>query len=426
MRALFYAVPPVLLLSALLLSLLQGFERFVVSLLVPSFAAAVVGLAALHAVWRIVAIVDAWRVVRLRSGGGRRSLVLVALLSLAVLAPHGLAGYYVHSLSAAGGLIFNGGGSAGPTIPLDDLLGEPGSVAHPPADVPPRETPSMTPVQPRSSGSGGGEPQATTILFVGVDSGPGRDHALTDTLMVATFDPARNLLSMVSVPRDTGRVPLFDGGTYADRINSLLGHAKRNPDRFLQGPIQTLVREMEYLVGVPIDYYAVTDMAGLERAIELVGGIEIVLDHEVNDPNWGLHLTPGTYRVYAATAMRIVRSRYGPGNSDYMRARRQQAVIKGLAQRAKDPAIVARLPELFSAMSQIARSNIPVERLPDLLALLDATDSAERRSIVLAPPKYAQRIPPAEVGGRYMIELKMREIAALSVELFGDRSRYSK
>ena len=43
---------------------------------------------------------------------------------------------------------------------------------------------------------------------------------------------------------------------------------------------------------------------------------------------------------------------------------------------------------------------------------------------VLSPNKFASRIPPAEVGGRYMTQLRMDKVAELSIELFGQYSRY--
>ena len=50
-----------------------------------------------------------------------------------------------------------------------------------------------------------------TILLIGVDSGVGRNTALTDTMIVASLDPMTKTVSMISIPRDMVDVPLPDG-----------------------------------------------------------------------------------------------------------------------------------------------------------------------------------------------------------------------
>lgn len=430
-RALLYALPPALLVFGLLTALALAPEVFVLRLLAPSFALAVIALIGLHAVWRVASVVDAWWNTRREPLVRDRAVPVVVLLSLVILASHGLAAYYVQSFGAAGEQIF-GGDTAGPvTGPLDDILAplatQPPETPGTPGSTPvPGASPTAVPATPEPTSRPAFNPdQRVTVLFVGVDSGPGRDHALTDTLIAASFDPATNQIAMISVPRDTGRIPMYDGGIYEDRINSLLGFARNNPDRFPQGPVYALVREMEYLIGTPIDYYAVTDMAGLQATVDLVGGVDINVATAINDVGVGLVLEPGRYHMDGELALKYARSRHGPGNNDFERARRQQQIIYALGQRVKDPAVLARLPQVLDAAAGLVRSDIPVEYLPEFLGAFEQMQDASTRQIVLSPSRYAERIPPAEVGGRYMIELKMDAVAALSIELFGPESRYA-
>lgn len=426
--ALLYAIPPAILVVGLLAAVAVGPEVFVLRLLAPSFALLIVGLIAVHALWRVVSIVDAWRRTRREPLTRDGALPVVVLLSLVVLVSHGLAGYYVQSFGAAGDRIFGGEPGGVATGPLDDILGPAPTDTSASTPAPGQGTPAPPAVSPDTT------PQPTapavfdpnarvTVLFVGVDSGPGRDHALTDTLIVASFDRQTDEITMVSVPRDTARIPMYDGGVYNDRINSLLSYARRNPDRFPQGPIDALVREMEFLIGVPIDYYAVTDMAGLQAAVDVVGGVDITVDRAIHDGSYVLE--PGRYRMNGAEALMYARSRHGPGNSDFVRARRQQQIIYALAQRVRDPEVLARLPQVMDTVANLVRTDAPVEAVPEYMAMLDQSEDASTTQVVLTPNRYAQRIPPEEVGGRYMIELKMEEVAALSVELFGSDSRYA-
>lgn len=400
-RAVLFAVPLLALVAVAVVLIAPAPEVFALRLLVPSFTLAVVGMIAVAAAWRALAIVDAWQVAR-RSARGRRGSVsaLVVLLAL-VVASHGVAGYYLYSFAGAGDRIFGGAPRNGAADPFDDVLGP-----SQPAPPVPREG-------------------LVNVLLVGVDSGPDRAHALTDTLIVASFNPDTNEIVMISVPRDTGRIPLFDGTTYNPRINSLLGHFRRNPETYPNGGIETLKRQMGHLIGIPIHYYAVTNMAGLREVVDLVGGVTVTLDHSIADSRMGLFMEPGRHHLDGERALMYVRSRYGPGNSDFVRARRQQQVIRALAERGRDPAVVVRLPEVLEAGAQLVRSDAPVDQLPEILDLLERSEGAPTTQIVLSPRQYARRIPPAEVGGRYMIELRMDALAALSVELFGQESRYA-
>ena len=75
-------------------------------------------------------------------------------------------------------------------------------------------------------------------------------------------------------------------------------------------------------------------------------------------------------------------------------------------------------------MSDAARTNLPLESLAEFVDLLDRTRDADPVRVVLSPPKYSKRIPMAETGGAWMTELKMNAVRELSVELFGEYSRY--
>ena len=68
--------------------------------------------------------------------------------------------------------------------------------------------------------------QRVNILLLGTDAAPGRDTVLTDVLLVVSVDPVAETAVMISVPRDTGFVPLpdeslFEGGLYPDKVNEI-------------------------------------------------------------------------------------------------------------------------------------------------------------------------------------------------------------
>jgi LCP family protein required for cell wall assembly len=431
--ALAHALPPLALVLVVLFALVSAPETMALRLIVPSVALFVIALIAAHGLWRVVSIIDAWLSTRAGPLRADRGLPLVAVLSMIIVVTHVLAGLYVQDFSTAARPIFADGqprptpgvgAEQPPPTPhpgqpddadddedvLDDILGD--------------DLPTIDLGLGLDPGPGIPNEGPLTVLFVGVDSGPGRDHALTDTLMVGAFDRQRNEMALINVPRDTGRFPLYKGGVYNNRINSFLGFARRNPDLYPEGAIRALTNQMAFLVGIPIHYYAVIDMAGFERLVDLVGGVTVRIDYTIADPMRRLYLDPGRHSLDGQMALSFVRSRHGPNNSDYRRAQRQQQVIRAMADRLRDPGVAARLPAITREAARMARTNIPVDNLEAFLAVLDDVTDATPTRVVLQPRRYAQRIPPAEVGGRFMTELRMDAVSELSIELFGQFSLY--
>src|SRR3972149_6411241 len=128
------------------------------------------------------------------------------------------------------------------------------------------------------------EKARSTILFPGLDSGADRQHALTDTLLVVSIDPETGQVAMVSFPRDIAEFPLYDGRTYTGKINSLMTSARLYPKLYPDGPLPTLTKELGYLLGVPINYFAAVNLDGFRELIDLVGGVDVVNPRTISDP----------------------------------------------------------------------------------------------------------------------------------------------
>jgi LCP family protein required for cell wall assembly len=407
------AIPAVVVAAWLLLQLVDGLELFALHLLDPDFAAVILVLTALVGVWRAGAIVHAFRLgpTKRRSAGAARSAL--ATLLVLVVAMHGLVGYYAWSFVSAGSQIF---------VP------EP---ADPPrTGTTPTRPPSVTPAPGATSTPAPSARPATnrtTFLLMGIDSGHDRNHALTDSLLVVSVDAVDKTAAMLSLPRDISRFPMYSGGTYAGKINSLLSSARRNPDRFPDGPIETLTRQVGFLIGVPIDHYASLNLEGFERMIDLVGGVDVDNERQIDDPlydwfdgTYGYRLAPGPHHLDGRHALAYVRSRQGVGDSDFTRARRQQEVLASLRSQLTTPAALQRLPELLRVAGETIKTDFPVEGVRDFAALAREIGSERITGEVLGPP-YAR----AEMRGTYVLLLDFERVATLSIELFGTDSNYS-
>jgi len=159
------------------------------------------------------------------------------------------------------------------------------------------------------------------VLLIGVDSGPGRTEALTDSLIVVSLDPVGRTVSMVSIPRDLASVPLGNGNTYGPKINSLMSFADRNRAAFPAGGIRTLENAVGALLGIPIHAYATVDLTGFVAMVDAVGGVDIDVPKALADPNypgldgkrgWSVGPGPHHFRSEERRVGKECRSRWSP------------------------------------------------------------------------------------------------------------------
>ena len=169
------------------------------------------------------------------------------------------------------------------------------------------------------------------------------------------MDPAANDVIMISFPRDIAEFPLYGGGTFKGKINSLMTAAASDPKRFPDGPLPTLANEVGYLLGIPINYFAAVDLDGFQKMIKAVGGVTVNVNGAITDPKYDW--LDGSPRLLSggrqaapdpANALAYVRSRYGAGDNDFTRAARQQQLLVALRAKLTDPANLGKLPACWT------------------------------------------------------------------------------
>jgi LCP family protein required for cell wall assembly len=204
-----------------------------------------------------------------------------------------------------------------------------------------------------------------------------------------------------------------------------MGYAKGNPALFPEGDIAALLNELDYLLGTNIPFYAITNFEGFPAAIDAVGGVDVTLTAPLADPYLNFYLDPGLVHLTGANVLPFVRSRHGPNNNDWQRQMRNQSVLEALAKKADSPELLANLPTVLDALSHVVRTNIPSSQAGTLLTILRRANDGATVNVTLTEPQYLQRIPPDEVGGRWMWQPVMAGIRDLSLQLFGSYSRYN-
>lgn len=415
-RAALFGLPVLVVVAWLGWLALGGLTHFAFDLFDTGVSSLLFAAIVLTGVLRVLSVVDAYRILRPTRGARSRMIPVapVLLVALAVLV-HGVAGYYTASFYSAGGQIFGPpmGGTAG---------ADPSAGSSPGASIDPFGSPALPPPPTASS--------RITILLLGADSGMGYNHALTDSQIVVSIDPTTKAVVMASIPRDIAQFPMYSGGTYGGKINSLMSTAMADPARYPDGGLGTLAKEVGFLIGVPVNYYAFVNLAGFAKLIDTVGGVDVVNPADIADAGYGFpdgktgfYLSAGPHHLNSRLALAFVRTREGIGDNDYTRAARQQLVLQALRHELATPATLTRIPALLDALAQTIQTDFPVSRLADMLDLAQQVPDSAIQKFVLGPP-YAESPPMSTTGGVWLLQPNMAKIKAWSVREFGPDSAF--
>ncbi len=416
--AILFAAPVIGIVLLLIAQGLGGVGQLAALVLSPSSALTVAILIALLAIWRLLSIADALTVGGVREPFRHRStLTTFAILAGLTVLVHGILFSTAWAFYDASSRIF-----------VADVSPE----ASPPASAGPGASVAPTDeyvVQPAATPETHAD--RINILLTGVDSAEQRTTALTDTLLIASIDPETADVVLISIPRDISDFPLYDGRTFTGKINSFQTWVRNHPDDFEDSPLAALRREVGVVICAPIHYYAAVDLAGFREMIDRVGGVTIENQRAINDPRYdwldgrfGFRLSAGTHELDGDTALAYVRSRQGVGDSDFRRSRRQQQVLLALREKLTSPEMLPELPGILDAAADTVKTNFPSERIGEMIELAQRVDSSKVRQYVLGPSKYSFRVPYEETGGEYKLRLKMDALEALSIDVFGEDSRY--
>ena len=180
------------------------------------------------------------------------------------------------------------------------------------------------------------------VLILG-ESGYEDDYKLTDSIMVASYNPQTQQASMLSIPRDTyvGRKDKNSAtpnylASY--KMNSVYRNGTNIPE--------TIAR-VEELLGIKIHNYVLVDTNAIVQIVDAIGGVNfnVPIDMNYDDTNQNLHihLKAGEQLIDGAKAEQLLRFRhnqdwtsypeeYGDNDLGRMRTQREfiQATLKQL------------------------------------------------------------------------------------------------
>jgi len=426
---------PVLLLALAILGVVTGvIGGLRNSLFASDFLTGVLVVNLVLMAWRAIAVAHAgmtpWE--RIHGHDRRTTLMVVAGLLVITLAMHAWVGAVIVQLNTTLGQVFEPErppvGVSGPGDPDDEEPDEP--VNEP---------------EFRWDGT-----ERINVLLLGTDAAPGREVALTDVVLVVSIDPVERTAVMISVPRDTGFVPLpdeslFVGGLYPDKVNELAAQAALDPATWcpdLAGDaeacgIRTIERSVGLYLGLDIHHYALVDMTGFADMIDALGGLELCLPGRLVDPEFdgsitnqesdeGLVLDAGCRLYNGVDSLAYARSRKGwiempdgerVGQSDFDRIERQQAVLLAMRSELTEADTFLELPGLLRAIGRTVSSDFPRDRAGDLASLMPLIAAPDIERVVLGYPDFVDL--PTDPDVNYLLVPKRDAIREEMARLFG-------
>jgi polyisoprenyl-teichoic acid--peptidoglycan teichoic acid transferase len=183
--------------------------------------------------------------------------------------------------------------------------------------------------------------------------------ARTDTIFVVSIDRSARSLNVLSVPRDTW-VDVPNHGF--DKINAAYSLTAA-------GDLKRTVACVQNLLGVPIDHTIVIKPYAAERLVDAVGGVDLVIDRDMNyDDNWGdlhIHLKKGPAHLNGKQAVGFIRFRKD-AEGDRGRMRRQQVFLHALVKQAARFDTLLHVQGIAQAVRQNVKSSLDMAQLIDL------------------------------------------------------------
>jgi LCP family protein required for cell wall assembly len=285
-----------------------------------------------------------------------------------------------------------------------------GRAATPPIPIPPPAEPFVFP------------PGTLNVLLLGSDRRSGIGFR-TDTILIASVQPATGLVALISVPRD---LYVYLPGYTISRINTawIYGETLGYPG----GGPQLLFDTVRYNLGVPIERYALVEMAGFQQIVDILGGVDVRVacdftDWRLRQPglpqqassSWALFTIPrGVVHMDGDAALWYARSR--SRSSDFDRARRQQEVLRSLYRGALRPEALARIPELYRALESSVKTDADLDDVLSLAPFATSLEPAHLRSRFLGRGQVrTYRVP---VSGAAVLLPQADAVRALLEEAF--------
>ena len=184
---------------------------------------------------------------------------------------------------------------------------------------------------------------------------------LTDTIMVASYNPATQKATLLSIPRDTFVGESRQRANSYDKINAI----------YQKDGAEGTLKKVNELTGLNLKYYAVISNNALVELVDEIGGVEfdVPMNMYYTSKKQGLYinLKKGKQKLNGEQAEGLVRFRKSNsnttypaeyGNDDFGRMRTQRDFIKAVAKQTLKAKNITKIGELIDIVKRNIKTNI--------------------------------------------------------------------
>ena len=241
------------------------------------------------------------------------------------------------------------------------------------------------------------------VLVMGVSTDNG--GKLTDTIIVGTYDPKTQHVSLLSIPRDT-----FVGKNEAtasayDKINALY---QKSPEKTLEA--------VNSITGLDLKYYVVIDNQALIKLVDVIGGVEFEVPYVpggmvYDDPSQDLHinLQSGMQLIDGEKAEQLLRYRHGNpdkngkmttypeeyGGNDIGRMKTQRNFIMATIKQTVQAKNIFKIKEIIDIAYEYIETNVPISVMKDYVPYAVNVNVDEMQSEYL--PGVSEQVGPQKL-----------------------------
>lgn len=242
------------------------------------------------------------------------------------------------------------------------------------------------------------------ILLLG-KGGAGHDGAdLTDTILIASIDPIQKEMSLLSLPRD-----FYVSSSDNYKINSVYSQAKskvlsgkKTADinkRAEDAGEAAIESKVEEITGIPMHYYVMVDFTAFEKAINIVGGIDVNVSKdnvvferlwdETTHKNYTLDVKQGPNHFDGQRALFYARSRHTSARGDFDRSERQRLMLVALKDKVTSAGTYSnpvKITQLVNDFGDHVHSNLSTGEILRVYDVVKSIDSTKIGSVDLVTP----------------------------------------
>ena len=219
----------------------------------------------------------------------------------------------------------------------------------------------------------------------------GQSQNLTDTIMLASYDPKTQEASLLSIPRDTFIGDDESKATAWDKINAVY-----------QTGVDNLLEDVRNLTGINVQYYLKVDTEALKVLVDEIGGVyfDVPINMHYTDRGQGLYinLQAGYQKLDGHKAEQVVRFRHNSdgstypseyGGEDLGRMRTQRAFLEAVLEQTIENMDINTIFSFLDIAEKYVETNLDFDVIKDYVpSVLDFNMDNLETATLPGTPEY--------------------------------------